>query len=192
MPAPERILEDLEGGLEQIMALIGRSVVDPKSAMRWPVLSTASAKGGGDGRIVVLRQFDRETLRLGVWTDGRSSKVEDLRFDPVASLLFFDPAKKLQIRTYGSVTIHIEGPEHAKSLEKALQSNMADYSSFAGPGRAVDAPDAIAETNDAADNFVFLQLSIDVMDVLELSRSGHRRARFEWSGNLLTASWRVP
>lgn len=192
MPARERILADLDGGLEQVLALIGRSVVDPKSAMRWPVLSTASAKGGGDGRIVVLRQFDRETLRLGVWTDGRSSKVSDLKVDPGASLLFFDAAKKLQIRTSGSVSIHIEGHEHAQALEKALQGNMADYSSIAGPGRVVDAPNAIAESNDAAANFVLLQLSIDVMDVLELSRSGHRRAWFEWTGDMLTASWRVP
>jgi len=192
MPARERILADLDGGLEQVLALIGRSVVDPKSAMRWPVLSTASAKGGGDGRIVVLRHFDRETLRLGVWTDGRSNKVSDLRADPVASLLFFDAAKKLQIRTSGSVSIHIEGQAHAQALEKALQGNMADYSSIAGPGRAVNAPNAIAESNDAAANFVLLQLSIDVMDVLELSRSGHRRARFEWTGDMLTASWRVP
>ncbi|MEO0465360.1 MAG: hypothetical protein AAF216_02360 [Pseudomonadota bacterium] len=192
MSAPDRVLADLDSGLERVIAMIGRGVVDARSAFRWPVLSTQALDGGGASRIVVLRQFDRDRRELSFWTDNRSDKVAELEAAPIATTLFFDPAKKLQIRAFGPVVVCKHGSLRDVAFEKASQGNLDDYASLTGPGAPMAAPETTTKETDPSAHFVLLTQTISRLDVLELSRNGHLRAMFDWSGEAPSKTWVTP
>jgi len=192
MPAPDRILSDLDTGLEQVLSLIGRAAVDSRSPMRWPVLSTQALAGGGSARTVVLRAFDRKGCVCSIWTDRRSEKVNELKAEPGTCLLFFDPAKKLQIRAFGSLSVKTGGPEHVDALQRAQQGTMDDYASPMGPGHPIDGPKETSSIDDPSSNFALLIMRVTEIDVLELSRQGHRRALFQTADGTFDGHWRVP
>ena len=172
----ERCLDDLETGLGQ-----------RGSAYRWPALATA----GSAARIVVLRQLRREPLCLSVYTDVRTAKVRQLREDPAAELLFFDRESLLQLRVGGKVTLH-HGDAVARQAWGDSSHLQQDYARLFPPGSATDPEKARALSGDGFDNFAVLRLTAESIDWLQLSREGHRRARFTRAAESWDGSWVVP
>ena len=89
--------------LDQVWLRLGRGVVDRKADARHPIFATAGA-GGPEARIVVLRQADRALSAVSVFTDMRSAKITDLRYETRASLLVWEQKARLQIR----LRVHVE------------------------------------------------------------------------------------
>ena len=57
-------------------------------------------------RTVVLRGFDANLGAIAIHSDYRSRKVAEITKNDRAAALFYDPRKKIQIRTTGHCRIH--------------------------------------------------------------------------------------
>ena len=73
--------------------MLDDAVINRASPFRIPVFMCAN-QDEIDGRIVVLRKSDRENNLLQFHTDFRSPKVDILKKNNKASLLFYDKEEK--------------------------------------------------------------------------------------------------
>lgn len=158
-----------------------RAGLDRKSPFRWPVLASVGAHGGASARSLVLRAFDRSSRSFELWTDLRSAKVGELRADPRCELHFFDAGAMVQMRAACAAKLVTQGAAWEASFERASQAGLSDYSSALAPGTAIDAPQADCDTSIAREHFLRLDLKLEVLDALHLSRKGHRRAVIDWT-----------
>jgi len=166
---------------------LARAAADRRSPMRWPVLCTAGS-GGPRGRTVVLRRYDRTGPCAEFWTDRRTGKLADLRCDPRAEIVFFDPRRMLQIRASGRASVSM-GVDAAAAARAA---RPADYSTVRAPGEPLEEPGAEDRDEEFfAENFAVVSVTIAAFDVLSLSRTGHRRAFIDF-GHRGLSSWRIP
>lgn len=173
---------------------LARGALDRKSPFRWPVLASAGQGGGARARILVLRGFDRASRCFELWTDARSDKVGELRADPRCELFFFDASRMVQLRATCRAQLVSEGAGWEASFERACQAGLSDYSSALAPGSPINAPEAERDTSLAREHFLRLDLQLDRIDALLLSRDGHRRAVIDWTGateHVPSRSWRV-
>ena len=92
---------------------IARGVADRRAPARHPVLATVGREGGGEARIVVLRGADRQAATLVLHTDGASAKVGEVRAEPRATLLVWDPGARLQIRMRATIAARPGGDGRA-------------------------------------------------------------------------------
>ena len=166
------------------------AVNDTGHPFRFLVLSTVSGQQPVS-RYVVLRQAT-ETLDCYVYTDARSGKVEDLRANPRASLLFYNPLLRAQVRLMGSVEIH-----HQDKLAEVAWANINDHRPYAAiltPGKVIDQPEQAYEWSKGIDNkhFVVLKLKCQMMEVLQLNGCEHIRASFNRDGDSWKGNWIAP
>ena len=89
--------EDLEEIQNKYWSMLDDAVTNRGSPFRIPVFMS-SDNNEIDGRIVVLRKSDRENNLLQFHTDLRSPKVNILKNNNNASLLFYDKEEKIQLR----------------------------------------------------------------------------------------------
>ena len=82
---------------KKIWNLLTNAVKDRSSEFRTPVFICAY-QDEVDGRIVVLRKSDRVNNLLQFHTDLRSPKVDILKKNKNASLVFYDKEEKIQLR----------------------------------------------------------------------------------------------
>ncbi len=135
----------------------------------------------------VVKRFTDIDLSTLIYTDARSAKVENLEKNENASMLFYDPLKRVQVTIKGRCEVIKSGFLFDKHQKIALQ-NPGDYSTLDAPGRRLD-----SETYEMAkpNYFCLLRIIAQEIEILELGREQHRRARFlrkeEWEG-----SWLVP
>ena len=78
-------------------SMLNDAVTNRSSPFRIPVFICAY-QNEIEGRIVVLRKSDRDNNLLQFHTDLRSPKVEILKKNNRASLLFYDKEEKIQLR----------------------------------------------------------------------------------------------
>lgn len=185
---PSRLTSPDEA-IEHALQTLGRAAKDKKSAMRWPVLCTS----GPSGRVVVLRQFTRDTRTCRIYTDQRTTKMRDFASVRKAELVFFDPAKMLQIRLSGPVTIVTSGPDWDAALQALPDAARQDYAALLPPGAKLEGAEAEFDPSIIAGNFVMIDIAGEAIDWLLLSRNGHRRARGYWpSEGAHRTDWLVP
>ncbi|MFK7963522.1 MAG: pyridoxamine 5'-phosphate oxidase family protein [Burkholderiaceae bacterium] len=182
----------LDATLDWTLRELSRAALDRKSAFRWPVLVTCD-EAQPQGRIVVLRSFSRKRRKALIYTDQRTPKVAQVQRNPLASLVFFDSRRTIQIRANGSAQIISSGIEHANVWQKMSEGAKRDYTSVLSPGNAQSAPDS-SPTNmaDQPSHFTMIELSVTTIDWLMISRQGHRRALFDWDGDKASQTWVTP
>ncbi|MEO0674870.1 MAG: pyridoxamine 5'-phosphate oxidase family protein [Pseudomonadota bacterium] len=182
--------------LEQIDAWVWDQFVraphDRQSTFKWPLLSTVGEGGVPQARIVVLLAIDREARHVDIYTDGRSTKVKELSESPQAALTFFDQRHLVQVRTRGRAALIIDGAERDRALAALTVRGRRDYATITAPGSALTEPGVTYEDQLADDHFCIIRLAIDMIDWLSLSRSGHRRAVFDYRQSPIARGWRVP
>ena len=166
-----------------------RGALDPKHPFRYLTLATLGNQFP-QVRTVVLRQFTAD-LEFLVYTDSRSSKVQELLEMPRASLLFYHSKKQVQVRVNSLATIHVEdelAQAHWKQVSKHRQS---EYQGMLVPGTRIDTPDFGWEARPERAYFSVLKFSPITVEVLQLAREGHLRIQFAlatgWQG-----AWLVP
>lgn len=168
----------LEAGLNAI----SRATVDGKHAFRTVTLATANPDP--EIRILILRDFDRHSRRIRLYTDFRSPKVEALQKNPKAALLFWDPKKRIQIRLQTTVAIQRQ-TELCKALWNRIpEYGKGDYSTPKSPGSPMSTlfkEDTQALNPDQAfQNFTLLDFTYHSIDLLKLDREGHQRWLYIW------------
>ena len=89
--------ENLKEIKNKYWSMLDDAVSNRNSPFRIPVFICAH-QNEVDGRIVVLRKSDRESNLLQFHTDLRSPKVEILKKNKNASLVFYDKEEKIQLR----------------------------------------------------------------------------------------------
>lgn len=164
-----------------------RAAHDRHHDWRTPVMTSVDAQGSPQARTVVLREVDTVARQLTFYTDSRSPKVAELQAAPQSALVFWSKRLSWQLRVSARVRVDTAGPLLDVAWARVSQSAAAgDYLSATAPGSPLH-----LHNNNAPDkqhNMAILVAQVDVMDWLELARSGHRRA-------LLTpdrTEWRVP
>ena len=69
-------------------------------------LATIDADGCPQARTVVLRHVDPARGEIRFHTDVRSPKVAAIRRDPRVALPWYDPARRVQVRSRAGAAIH--------------------------------------------------------------------------------------
>ncbi|OSP54525.1 pyridoxamine 5'-phosphate oxidase family protein [Pseudoruegeria sp. SK021] len=158
-------------------------------AARFLALATAGQTGGAEARMVVLRGADRGNGSLTVHTDTLSAKVSELRADPRASLLFWDPDLRLQVRLKVEVGIDT-GQVVDADWQRVPEPARRVYGILPPPGADLTAPVDLATLPDRS-RFAVMTCTITRIDALHLGRTTHRRAMFRRSDDWI-GQWIAP
>lgn len=198
----ERI-NDLEGLLRYAWNALYRGAVQNRHPYHTPVLATTNGKFPS-ARTVVLRETQVEKRQLLIYTDIRTPKVKDLRRYPIASLVFWDKGKSVQIRARGEIKIHHQDELAREKWENIPAKNRKDYATVSAPGTTKNKDENFLleywsedhltneKTEEHYTNFVVLAMEVTEIDLLHLDRASHQRARFFWENQNWQKSWIVP
>ena len=89
--------EDFKEIKKKIWSMLDDAVTNRGSQFRIPVFVCGDQKDF-DGRIVVLRKSDQSNNLLQFHSDIRSDKINKLKNNKNASMLFYDKEEKIQVR----------------------------------------------------------------------------------------------
>jgi pyridoxamine 5'-phosphate oxidase len=200
----------LEAILAASWTLLARGARRASEDWHWPVLASVDARdperAAADARVVVLRRADARSRELEVHADARSHKLAQLGATPRACLVFHDRARELQLRAWADARAHAGDALARRAWDALAPSSRRAYLAPRTPGEPVEAPDAnlpdafrdrVPDAAQAAPGFArftAIVLRVRALEWLQLGRSGHRRARFEWRDDTpdAAATWVRP
>ena len=193
--------DNLEEIQNKYWSMLDDAVTNRASPFRIPVFICAH-QDEVDGRIVVLRKSDRANNLLQFHTDLRSPKVDILKKNNKASLLFYDKEEKIQLRVKVECEINNQNSTTEESWKKTQHISRKCYLVDNGPGSETEIPtsglkpelDNFDYTKEQSEegykNFTVIQCKIKSIEWLYLAAKGHRRARFDLENN--KDSWLIP
>ena len=193
--------EDFTEIKKKIWSMLDDAVTNRSSQFRIPTF-ICGHNNDIDGRIVVLRKSDQQNNLVQFHSDIRSDKIELLKNNPNAALLFYDKDEKIQVRLKVNCIINHENDITKNSWEKTQHISRKCYLVDNGPGTMSDIPtsglkpeldnfDYTKEQSEAGyKNFTVIQCKIKSIEWLYLAAKGHRRARFDLENR--KDSWLVP
>lgn len=194
---------DLEILPAQIWRDLERAVADEASPFRTPVLGTTNLFECAM-RIVVLRHADGAKRELVCYSDARAQKVHQLKLCEQAHWLFYDPARRLQLRISAHTMVHLNDGIAAEHWQKLRLTNRRNYCANLPPGTDLHAPgDAIdpalklpaatrKQLEAGYENFAVLISTVDQIEFLQLTDEGNVRAVFNWTAATWSGLWLVP
>lgn len=179
MMEPYRVIPSLEDLETAVWQELQRAATDPTHEWRRCVVAT-SGPDGPEARTMMLRECDRETAELVIYTDARSPKLAQLTADPRAQIVCWSPTLNWQVRLRVEVAVEAEGLGVSARWARVRYSPAAqDYLSHVAPGAPLGArPPAHADAV-AHHHFAVLTAQVRSIDWLELHPQGHLRARFQ-------------
>lgn len=139
-------------------------------------------------RTVVLRQVSKD-LRLTIYTDSRTKKMEHINENNLVSFLLYHPKKLLQLKIEGLAHI-VTDQERLKTYWSGVQPNSRkDYITHMGPGSKIKNPEYIDYLEDA-NYFAMIDITPIKIEYLRLQRPNHIRVEFtkdqkDWKGIFL-------
>ena len=172
--------------------MLNNAVKDRSSQFRIPVFSCGD-NSNIESRIIVLRKSDESNNLLQFHSDIRSNKIEILKKNSKASLLFYDKELKIQVRLKVEAIINHNNDVAKKAWEKTQHISRKCYLVDSGPGTISDKPtsglkpelDNFEYTKEQSEegykNFTVIQCKIKSIEWLYLAAKGHRRARFDFT-----------
>ena len=193
--------ENLEEIQNKYWAMLDDAVTNRSSPFRIPVFMCAY-KDEIDGRIVVLRKSDRANKLLQFHTDLRSPKVDILKKNNKASLLFYDKEEKIQLRIKADCEINNQNSTTEESWKKTQHISRRCYLTDSPPGTVSENPTSgmiskledfdytMEQSEEGYKNFTVIKCSIQSIEWLYLAAKGHRRAKFDLKTNKNV--WLVP
>ena len=179
-----REIEQLEDGVK-----------NSKNPYHFFTLSTLVEKNEVSSRTVVLRSVSSDPLGLTFNADRRSPKVSQLRGSEGCSVLFYDNARRVQLRLKCSPSVsHMDDLSEAVWSATPLQSRkcyMGEHvpSTEVGQWKPNIPASYTKRDPDRGDsesgyiNFCVVNLNIKSMDILELHHDGHIRFSVDASDN---------
>ena len=193
--------ENLEEIQNKYWSMLDDAVTNRGSQFRIPVFICAN-QNEVDGRIVVLRKANRENKLLQFHTDFRSPKVDILKKNKKASLVFYDKEEKIQLRVKVECDVNNQNSITEESWKKTQHISRRCYLTDSPPGTASENPTSgmiskledfdytMEQSEEGFKNFTVIKCKIKSIEWLYLAAKGHRRARFDLENN--NDSWLVP
>ncbi len=193
--------EDFNEIKKKIWSMLDDAVTNRSSQFRIPTF-ICGHNNDIDGRIVVLRKSDQQNNLVQFHSDIRSDKIELLKNNPNAALLFYDKDEKIQVRLKVNCIINHKNDITQNSWKKTQHISRKCYLVNNGPGTESDIPtsglkpelDNFDYTKEQSEegykNFTVIQCKIKSIEWLYLAAKGHRRAKFDLESNKDT--WLVP
>ena len=155
-----------------------------------------------DGRIVVIRKSDQKNNIVQFHSDIRSDKIEKLKRNSKAAMLFYDKEEKIQVRFKVECVVNHNNEVTKESWSKTQHISRKCYLVDNGPGTESDTPTSglkpeldnfeftMEQSEEGYKNFTVIQCKIKSIEWLYLAAKGHRRAKFDLETNKDT--WLVP
>ena len=193
--------EDFREIKKKIWSMLDDAVTNRSSQFRIPTF-VCGHNNDIDGRIVVLRKSDQQNNLVQFHSDIRSDKIELLKNNPNAALLFYDKDEKIQVRLKVNCIINHKNDITKNAWEKTQHISRKCYLVDNGPGTESDVPksglkpelDNFDYTKEQSEegykNFTVIQCKIKSIEWLYLAAKGHRRAKFDLESKKDT--WLVP
>ena len=193
--------EDFTEIKKKIWSMLDDAVTNRSSQFRIPTF-ICGHNNDIDGRIVVLRKSDQQNNLVQFHSDIRSDKIEILKKNPNAAMLFYDKDEKIQVRVKVKCVINHKNEITKTSWDKTQHISRKCYLVDNGPGTVSDFPtsglkpelDSFDYTKEQSEsgykNFTVIQCNIKSIEWLYLAAKGHRRARFDLENS--KDSWLVP
>ncbi len=193
--------EDFNEIKKKIWLMLDDAVKNRSSQFRIPTFICGNGDNL-DGRIIVLRKSDQSNNLVQFHSDIRSDKIEILKKNPNAAMLFYDKEEKIQVRLKVNCVINYNNEITKTSWDKTQHISRKCYLVDNGPGTVSDFPtsglkpelDNFEYTKEQSEegykNFTVIQCKIKSIEWLYLAAKGHRRARFDLENN--NDSWLVP
>ena len=193
--------EDFKEIKKKIWSMLDDAVTNRSSQFRIPVFICGDQKDF-DGRIVVLRKSDQSNNLVQFHSDIRSYKINKLKNNKNASMLFYDKEEKIQVRLKVECNINHNNETTKESWSKTGHISRKCYLVENGPGTESPKPTSglkpeldnfeftMEQSEKGYKNFTVIQCKIKTIEWLYLAAKGHRRARFEVDNN--KEYWLVP
>ena len=193
--------ESLDEIQKKLWSMLDDAVVDRSSSFRIPVF-ICTDQNDIDGRIVVLRKSDRKNNVLQFHTDFRSQKVDILKQNKNASLIFYDKEEKIQLRVKVVCEINNKNSIAEESWKKTQHISRRCYLTDSPPGSVSENPTSgmiskledfdytMEQSEKGYENFTVIKCNIKSIEWLYLAAKGHRRAIFNFENK--KNSWLVP
>ena len=131
--------EDFTEIKKKIWSMLDDAVTNRRSQFRIPTFICGHNKDI-DGRIVVLRKSDKQNNLVQFHSDIRSDKIQLLKNNPNAALLFYDKDEKIQVRLKVKCIINHKNDITKNSWEKTQHISRKCYLVDNGPGTESDIP----------------------------------------------------
>ena len=144
---------------------------------RWIQLSTVTSNNEPRIRTVVFRGWEKENSML-IFTDRRSDKIEHLKYNSNAEILWLFLRSKSQFRFKGKVKELKENNQYWDSLSDRSKSSWF----WQHPGKEINknlqASSIIPTSLNKPESFVALEFQIYSVELLRLTKPIHKR--FIW------------
>ena len=186
---------------KKIWLMLNDAVTNRASQFRIPTFICGD-QSDFDGRIVVLRKSNQKDNIVQFHSDIRSDKIEKLKRNPKAAMLFYDKEEKIQVRLKVECLVNHNNEITKESWSKTQHISRKCYLVDNGPGSESDVPtsglkpelDNFDYTKEQSEegykNFTVIQCKIKSIEWLYLAAKGHRRAKFDLESKKDT--WLVP
>lgn len=196
----------LDGSFAEARRLIETGAENRRSKAHCPSVATLDQQGNPSQRVMILRHTDWEARRLRFHTDARSTKIASIARNNSASVLFYWPEDKIQLRLNGTLSISVAGDDVDKAWNSATLFARRAYMAVTAPGSVAEQPTSglpewiegkqptQEDITPARENFALLYFEFDRVEWLYLANSGHRRARWHWDAKAAKweGSWLIP
>ena len=186
---------------KKIWLMLDDAITNRASQFRIPTFICGD-QSDFDGRIVVLRKSDQINNLVQFHSDIRSDKIEKLKKNPKAAMLFYDKDEKIQVRLKIECVVNHNNEITKESWSKTKHISRKCYLVDNGPGSESTSPTSglkpeldnfeftMEQSEEGYKNFTVIQCKIKLIEWLYLAAKGHRRARFDLETKKDT--WLVP
>ena len=193
--------EDFNEIKKKIWLMLDDAITNRASQFRIPTFICGD-QSDFDGRIVVLRKSDKLNNTVQFHSDIRSDKIEKLKKNPKAAMLFYDKDEKIQVRLKIDCVVNHNNEVTKESWSKTQHISRKCYLVDNGPGSESASPTSglkpeldnfeftMEQSEEGYKNFTVIQCKIKLIEWLYLAAKGHRRARFDLETKKDT--WLVP
>ena len=182
-----KVFQKLDDFLDFGWTQIYRGKADNKSPARHPTFVTSSADGFPNARTLVMRRSDREKNQIDFHTDTTSSKMLDLKKNPLAGIHIWIPKVQLQIQMEVVVEIKV-GDITIPYWNNVPTNSRVTYGTIPSPGTVIESPNAYDHASDQK-RFAVLVCHIETIQLLLLGVK-HIRANYikinNWQGEWLS------
>ena len=182
-----KVFQKLDDFLDFGWAQIYRGKADKKSPARHPTFLTSSADGFPKARTLVMRRSDRENNQIEFHTDTASSKMLDLKKNPLAGIHIWLPKVQLQIQMDVVVEIKV-GDITIPYWNNVPTNSRVTYGTIPSPSNVIESPFAYDYVPDQK-RFAVLVCQIESIQLLLLGVK-HVRANYKktnnWQGEWLS------
>ena len=131
--------EDFNEIKKKIWLMLDDAITNRASQFRIPTFICGD-QSNFDGRIVVLRKSDQLNNTVQFHSDIRSDKIEKLKKNPKAAMLFYDKDEKIQVRLKIECVVNHNNEITKESWSKTQHISRKCYLVDNGPGSESASP----------------------------------------------------